>query len=61
MITISLYMKMKALLVSFLPLLHGAVVWSVLFDCGIYWSYSLKLLDHQLTLESKVKVKVTHI
>ena len=54
-------MTMKALLVSFLPHLHGAVDWSVLFVCGIYWSYSLTFSDHQLTLESNLKVKNTHI
>ena len=54
-------MTMKASLVSFLPLLHGAVGWSVLFDCGIYWPYSLTISDHKLNLESNVKVKVKHI
>ena len=46
-----------------LPLFHGVVGWSVLFDCGIHWSYSLTFSDQQLALETnvKVKVKVKHI
>ena len=36
--------------------LHGDVGWSVVYKCGISWSYLLTFHINGMTLESKVKV-----